>query len=150
MVLKICMKHEVEVAERQKLEPEKKARELELAKAEEAERAAKNPMPSRKDHRERFFERAEKVRQKKLDDGFQFESGERLPPELATSARASDVEGGHGHGGVGQGAGGSQAKKKPAIAAAAAQSELPQEMLDQLANIQKLSQKDGSTEEVLL
>ncbi|KAF9081328.1 hypothetical protein BGX23_001012 [Mortierella sp. AD031] len=144
MVLKIRMKHEVEVAERQQLEPEKKARELELAKAEEAERAAKNPMPSRKDHRERFFERAEKVRQKKLDDGFQFESGERLPPELAMLKAVMDM--------AGQGAGGSQAKKKPAIAAAAAaaQSELPQEMLDQLANIQKLSQKDGSTEEVLL
>ncbi|KAG0262492.1 hypothetical protein BGZ95_004011 [Linnemannia exigua] len=62
----------------------KKAREMEQAKFEEAERAAKNPMPSRQDFRESFFKRAEKLREDKLEKGFKFANYDHhLSPELA-------------------------------------------------------------------
>ncbi|KAK3842530.1 MAG: Dolichyl-phosphate-mannose-protein mannosyltransferase-domain-containing protein [Linnemannia gamsii] len=62
----------------------KKAQEMEQAKLEEAERAAKNPMPSRQDFRESFFKRAEMLREDKLKKGFKFANNNPdRSPELA-------------------------------------------------------------------
>ncbi|KAG0378220.1 hypothetical protein BGX24_004480 [Mortierella sp. AD032] len=62
----------------------KKAQEMEQAKFEEAERAAKNPMPSRQDFRESFFKRAEMLREDKLKKGFKFANNNPdRSPELA-------------------------------------------------------------------
>ncbi|KAG0281983.1 hypothetical protein BGZ96_000956 [Linnemannia gamsii] len=88
---------------------EKEARELEQTKVKAAERAERvAAMPSRQEFHEMFFKRAEKVRQAKVNEGFQFENDgvyNTIPSELRVLNAVLSATRQMGGGGVGGGRG---------------------------------------------
>jgi hypothetical protein len=90
------------------IQNEKNSGKLERAKVKTAERAERvADMPSRQEFRESFFKRAEKVRQAKVDEGFQFENNsmhDAIPSELrvltAVLSAAGHMGGGGGRGNI--------------------------------------------------